>query len=103
RDGWEVLGGKLESAVAPTEYASLARCTQYAHFTPEFIVRAIWAGLIRMGFKGGRILEPGIGTGMFPALMPQPLSQTSHVTGVEVDPVTTRIVRLLQPRAKIIN
>lgn len=103
RDGWEDLGGKLESAVGPTEYASLARCTQYAHFTPEFIVRAIWAGLIRIGFKGGRILEPGIGTGMFPALMPQPLSQTSHVTGVEVDPVTTRIVRLLQPRARIIN
>ncbi|MGR9202177.1 helicase-related protein [Rhizobium leguminosarum] len=103
RDGWKDLGGKLESAVSPSEYGSLARCTQYAHFTPEFIVRAIWAGLIRMGFKGGRILEPGIGAGMFPALMPQPLSQTSHVTGVEVDPVTARIVRLLQPRARIIN
>lgn len=103
RDGWQELGGELERAVAPGEYASLARCTQYAHFTPEFIVRAVWAGLIRMGFKGGRILEPGIGTGLFPALMPQPLTQTSHLTGVEVDPVTTRIVRLLQPRARIIN
>ena len=26
------------------DYASLARCTQYAHFTPEFIVRAMWSG-----------------------------------------------------------
>jgi N12 class adenine-specific DNA methylase/adenine-specific DNA methylase len=103
RNGWEELGGSLESAVVAEDYASLARCTQYAHFTPEFIVRAIWAGLIRMGFKGGRILEPGIGTGMFPALMPEPLSRISHITGIELDPVTARIVRLLQPRAKIIT
>ncbi|QND44455.1 DEAD/DEAH box helicase family protein (plasmid) [Rhizobium lusitanum] len=103
RKGWEELGGNLESAVVAADYASLARCTQYAHFTPEFIVRAIWAGLIRLGFKGGRILEPGIGTGMFPALMPDVLSRTSHVTGVELDPVTARIVRLLQPRARIIT
>lgn len=103
RKGWEELGDNLESAVAPADYASLARCTQYAHFTPEFIVRAIWAGLIRMGFKGGRILEPGIGTGMFPALMPEALSRVSHVTGIELDPVTARIVRLLQPRARIIT
>ncbi|EGL62786.1 helicase-like protein, partial [Agrobacterium sp. ATCC 31749] len=95
--------GNLESAVAAGEYASLARCTQYAHFTPEFIVHAIWESLIRMGFKGGRILEPGIGTGMFPALMPETLSKVSHVTGVELDPVTARIVRLLQPRARILN
>lgn len=101
--GWEELGGNLESAVAAGEYASLARCTQYAHFTPEFIVHAIWESLIRMGFKGGRILEPGIGTGMFPALMPETLSKVSHVTGVELDPVTARIVRLLQPRARILN
>lgn len=49
RKGWEELGGNLESAVAAADYASLARCTQFAHFTPEFIVRAIWAGLIRLG------------------------------------------------------
>ncbi|MCM2453746.1 class I SAM-dependent methyltransferase, partial [Agrobacterium vitis] len=29
RNGWEELGGNLESAVAPGDYASLARCTQY--------------------------------------------------------------------------
>ncbi|GEO86733.1 MULTISPECIES: helicase-related protein [Alphaproteobacteria] len=103
RKGWEELGGNLESAVAAGDYASLARCTQYAHFTPEFIVRAIWSGLVRMGFDGGRILEPGIGTGMFPALMPDALSKVSHVTGIELDPVTARIVRLLQPRARIMS
>jgi N12 class adenine-specific DNA methylase/adenine-specific DNA methylase len=103
RKGWNDLGASLENAVCETDYASLARCTQYAHFTPEFVVRAIWAGLQRLGWRGGRVLEPGIGTGLFPALMPEGLRETTYVTGVELDPVTARIVWLLQPKARIIN
>lgn len=103
RDGWDDLGGSLESVVSETDYASLARCTQYAHFTPEFIIRAMWAGLQRLGWRGGRVLEPGIGTGLFPALMPQAFRASSYVTGIELDPVTARIVRLLQPKARIVN
>ncbi|MBO0133379.1 MULTISPECIES: Eco57I restriction-modification methylase domain-containing protein [Agrobacterium tumefaciens complex] len=103
RKGWDEIGSDLEDAVGETDYASLARCTQYAHFTPEFIVRAIWSGLQRLGWRGGRVLEPGIGTGLFPALMPEALRDLSHVTGVELDPVTARIVRLLQPRARILT
>ncbi len=56
-----------------------------------------------MGWRGGRVLEPGIGTGLFPALMPTAFRDRSFVTGVELDPVTARIVRLLQPKARIIN
>ncbi|WP_291629622.1 hypothetical protein, partial [Bradyrhizobium sp.] len=50
--GWEEIGVDLEDAVDDAGYASLARCTQYAHFTPEFIVRAIWSGLQRLGWRG---------------------------------------------------
>nr|WP_172691081.1 MULTISPECIES: N-6 DNA methylase [Rhizobium/Agrobacterium group]ASK43682.1 lactate dehydrogenase [Agrobacterium radiobacter]ASK43812.1 lactate dehydrogenase [Rhizobium rhizogenes] len=103
RKGWDEIGSDLEDAVDETDYASLSRCTQYAHFTPEFIVRAIWSGLQRLGWRGGRVLEPGIGTGLFPALMPEALRDLSHFTGVELDPVTARIVRLLQPRARILT
>ncbi|MGX7743946.1 DEAD/DEAH box helicase family protein [Rhodopseudomonas parapalustris] len=102
RKGWEDLGDELQDAVSEGDYASLARCTQYAHFTPEFIIRAIWAGLQRLGWRGGRVLEPGIGTALFPALMPDALRDVSHVTGVELDPVTVRIAQLLQPQAQII-
>ncbi|AOO85007.1 N-6 DNA methylase [Bosea vaviloviae] len=100
--GWGEIGAALQDAVDDADYASLARCTQYAHFTPEFIVRAIWAGLLRFGWRGGRVLEPGIGTGLFPVLMPEDLREISHVTGVELDPVSARIARLLRPRARII-
>lgn len=101
--GWDDIGTALEEAVTHGDYASLARCTQYAHFTPEFIVRAIWAGLLRLGWRGGRVLEPGFGTGLFQALMPADLRDRVHFTGVELDPVTARIARLLQPRARIVN
>jgi N12 class adenine-specific DNA methylase/adenine-specific DNA methylase len=103
REGWDDLGKCLETSVSEAEYVSLARSTQYAHFTPEFIIRAIWAGLSRLGWRGGRVLEPGIGTGLFPALMPETFRDKSFVTGVELDPVTARIARLLQPKARIIN
>ncbi|RWX58702.1 lactate dehydrogenase, partial [Mesorhizobium sp. M4B.F.Ca.ET.089.01.1.1] len=103
RDGWQEIGAQLEDLVGEADYASLARCTQYAHFTPAFIVRAIWAGLLRLGWCGGRVLEPGFGTGLFAALMPSELHDRCHVTGVELDPVTARIARLLQPRARILN
>ncbi|WP_215416118.1 hypothetical protein, partial [Escherichia coli] len=49
------------------------------------------------------VLEPGIGTGLFPALMPQTYRATAFVTGVELDPITAKIAGLLQPRARIIN
>ena len=58
---------------------------------------------MRLGFRGGRVLEPGIGTGLFPALMPAALRDVCHVTGVELDPVTARIAKLLQPHARILN
>ncbi|AMS45383.1 helicase-related protein [Aminobacter aminovorans] len=103
RKGWEEIGVELEEAVDGADYASLARCTQYAHFTPEYIIRAIWAGLRRLGFRGGRVLKPGIGTGLFPALMPEALRDASHITGIEIDPVTARIAKLLQPHDRILN
>ena len=103
REGWDDLANSLETAISESDYSSLSRCTQYAHFTPEFIIRAIWCGLQRMGWRGGRVLEPGIGTGLFPTLMPEAYRDNSYVTGVELDPVTVRIVKLLQPKARIIE
>jgi len=101
RPGWEDLGNELEQLVSPAEMAALARSTQYAHYTPEFIVRAVWAALGRMGFAGGTVLEPGCGTGLFLAMMPEKVAARSAATGIEMDPTTARIAKLLQPDAWI--
>ena len=80
---------------------NLKRATQYAHFTPEFMIRAIWRALRRTGFDGGRVLEPGCGTGLFFALAPEALEGKLALTGVEVEAVTARIAKLLYPNARI--
>jgi len=103
RPGWEDLGNELERLVSDQEMAALARATQYAHFTPEFMVRAIWRALERMGFTGGRVLEPGCGSGLFLALMPEAIAKGSTITAIEMDPTTARIAKLLYPEAWVRN
>jgi len=103
RPGWEDLGAELEQIATPEQMAGLARATQYAHFTPEYIVRAIWGAVTRMGFAGGAVLEPGCGTGLFLALMPEALVAKTAFTAVEMDPCTARIATLLHPDAWVRN
>ena len=95
---WEDLGLELEQLLSREDLASLSRATQYAHFTPEFVVRAIWRALRQMGFNSGRVLEPGCGTGLFFALCPAALVGKLALTGVEMDPTTARIAKLLYTR-----
>ena len=99
RAGWEDLGNMLEQLVSPAEMAALARATQYAHYTPEIMIRAIWRGLERMGFAGGTVLEPGCGSGLFLALMPEAVAAKTAITAIEMDPTTARIAKLLYPEA----
>ena len=101
RDGWEHLGQSLVNSTNDGEYAALQRATQYAHYTPEPVIRAIWRAAQHLGYGGGRVLEPGMGTGLFFALMPDELRASSRLTGIEYDPVTARIARLLHPEARI--
>ena len=95
RPGWEDLGNELEQLVSAEEMSALARSVQYAHYTPEFMVRAMWRAVRAMGFAGGTVLEPGCGTGLFLALMPEAIGAKSAITAIEMDPSTARITRLL--------
>ena len=99
RPGWEDLGHELEQLVSTEEMSALARSVQYAHYTPEFMVRAIWRAVQAMGFTGGTVLEPGCGTGLFLALMPEAISAKAAITAIEMDPSTARIAKLLYPEA----
>jgi hypothetical protein len=95
------MGRELAEAVSPAEYAALQRATQYAHYTPEPIIRALWRAVRHLGFTGGCVLEPGMGTGLFFALIPVELRETIRLTGIEYCPVTARIARLVHPEARI--
>ncbi|MBB2157348.1 DEAD/DEAH box helicase family protein [Gluconacetobacter diazotrophicus] len=98
RPGWEELGADLQATTIEIERASLARAVQYAHYTPEYIVHTIWDFLTARGFRGGSVLEPGCGTGLFIAARPPGLDGNIAFTGIEMDPITARIARRLFPR-----
>ena len=42
-----------------------------------------------------------MGTGLFFALMPDSLREPARLTGIEYDPITARIARLIHPEARI--
>jgi hypothetical protein len=87
----------LEQLVSRDDMAALARATQYAHYTPEFMIRAIWQAVQAMGFAGGTVLEPGCGTGLLLAMMPEGVVAKTAITAIEMDPSTARIAKLLYP------
>ncbi|WP_454888536.1 lactate dehydrogenase [Sphingobium indicum] len=101
REGWEDLGKSLIAETTDRELQSLKRATQYAHYTPEYIVRAMWDAARVLGFSGGHILEPGCGSGLFMGLRPPDLSDGTVFVGIENDPVTARVASALYPNQVI--
>jgi N12 class adenine-specific DNA methylase len=97
REGWKDLGETLVAETTDHELRALRRATQYAHYTPEYIVRAMWDAVQILGFTGGQVLEPGCGSGLFMGLRPDTLSRNSIFVGIENDPVTARVAGALYP------
>lgn len=81
------------------EAAQLSRNSAY--FTPDNVIKAIWDLLDELGFKGGNITEGSAGIGNILALMPQKISDSSTLTAVEIDPITSGILAQLYPDASV--
>lgn len=99
---WAALRDRARAAMTPDEWKEASRSTQYAHYTSKPIVQAMWSAMERMGFKGGAILEPGAGIGVFPGLMPQAMANNSTYTGIEFDGITGGILKQLFPDERIL-
>ena len=99
--GWEKQVAELKSLLTPEEYAAAAASTRNAHYTSPEIVNGMWKALGRLGFTGGRVIEPSVGVGNFFGLMPQDARGSSALHGVELDRITSGIATALYPDAKI--
>ena len=102
KSGWKEIGERLQAALTEEEYAQAKRTTQYAHYTSEGVIRSIYGGMERLGFKGGNIVEPGMGVGLFRGLMPDGVAQATTYTGIEFDTLTGEIASLLYPQSNVI-
>ncbi|MFC1435339.1 UvrD-helicase domain-containing protein [Streptacidiphilus sp. N1-3] len=93
------LRGELRSLLTEAEWHASEATVRNAHFTDASLVEPVWKALADMGFTGGRVLEPGSGSGNFIAFAPE----TAQMTGVELDPITAEISRALYPDAEVRN
>ncbi len=98
---WRKEHGELAELLTEEEYRGARASTLNAHYTSPVIIRAMYEALRRFGFEQGRILEPACGIGHFIGLMPDDIHRHSIVTGVEIDPLTSRIAKALYPDADI--
>jgi len=99
---WKPIIEKASTLLTKEEVQTAARSSQYAHYTNEPVIRSIWNGIKRMGFPGGRIFEPGMGTGNFAGLMPDDIYSKSSYTGIEFDHLTAGVAKQLYQKQNIL-
>lgn len=54
---WEKEYAQLKELLTPEEYKEAASASLNAFYTSPEVVNAIWKGVARLGFKGGRVLD----------------------------------------------
>ncbi|MED5545710.1 MAG: PLxRFG domain-containing protein [Pseudomonadota bacterium] len=101
KDGWDARGQWLRDHMGKETWESAQRSITNAHYTDPPTVMAMWEMLKRMGFKGGRVLEPSMGIGNFFGMMPADVAARSQLAGIEMDELTGGMAQLLYPDATI--
>lgn len=98
---YAALRGELKSLVTGQEYSNMLQSSLTAYYTSPEVIQAIYSQLHAIGFDGGRMLDPSMGTGNFFASMPGHLKEKSELFGVELDNITGLIAQNLQQSADI--
>lgn len=101
KQGWEERDRWLRDHLGQDEWESAQRSITNAHYTDPPTVMAMWDMAKRMGFTGGRVLEPSMGIGNFFGMMPLELKNRSQLAGIELDELTGSMAKLLYPDANI--
>ena len=87
----------LAALLGREEYRQAEASILNAHYTDPAIAAVIWDALGVAGFTGGRVLEPGCGSGTFISHAPD----NAVMVGVESDATTAAIAAALYPSAQI--
>lgn len=101
KDAWVERDRWLRDHMGQAEWESAQRSITNAHYTDPPTVMAMWAMMQRMGFAGGRILEPSMGIGNFFGMMPAEIAGRSQLAGIELDSLTGGMAQLLYPDANV--
>lgn len=103
---WKPFRNDLLALLSEREYAQARASTTTAFYTPDGIVSEMWRMAEGLGFQGGRVLEPGCGSGRFLSAVPDRFAidgaEPAKAIGVEIDPITAGIARFANPDAEIL-
>lgn len=88
---------ELERLLTPAELKSLGDSTINAHYSFNDLPRAMWRLVQQLGFAGGAVLEPAIGTGHFFGTMPGDVvaHPRTRLFGVDMEPIAAAIAKQL--------
>ena len=103
KENWSREYAELKDLLTEKEYSAARESTLTAFYTEPYIIKSIYTALENMGFTGGEILDPAMGTGNFFGTLPAKMAENSRLYGVELDSLTARIAKELYPEAKIQN
>ncbi len=93
----------LRNFLTEDEINGLVLSASSAYFTPKFLIDFVYGLAQKCGFTSGKILEPSCGNGAFFEHMPERMRKNSNITGVELEPISAKIVKNLYPDVKVIN
>ena len=93
---------ELRKILSKEEYDAAAKTVTDAHYTAKGIVDAMWRVVRHMGFSGGRVLEPTVGTGNFIGLEPADLAAATEWHASEIDTITSGLAAALYPSANVL-
>lgn len=102
KTAWNPLIERAQKLLTGDMLETALQSTQYAHYTSEEVIRSIWDGVARLGFGGGRILEPGMGNGLFAVAAPADVMGGSSYTGIEMDAFTAKVASYLLPQENVL-
>lgn len=95
RPEYRAAEAELRSILGEEKFEAARASTPNAHYTSPAVIEAVWDGVKRLGFDGGRILEPSAGNGYFLGAMPTDMAARSTITAIELDPTSARITKEL--------
>lgn len=102
-EGWKERGEELKLLLTADEYKAVERGILDAFYTPLPTIKTMWEISSKLGFKGGLVLEPSIGTGRFVGMTPDNLKLKTSFNGIEIDPITYKVAKTLYSKVNMRN
>lgn len=82
--------------------SAINRAALTSYYTPTAVAKTLNNFVELAGFKGGNMLDPSMGSGIFEGTMSKAVQQRTMIHGIELDWLTGQIARNLYPDANVL-